>query len=63
MQRLSYAKTNLNQIINKSMQDSVVQVRYSLGRISCAVTRKQALERVQMLEQAKQNFLIEKLMW
>ena len=46
-----------------SMQDSVVQVRYSLGRISCAVTRKQALERVQMLEQAKQNFLIVKLMW
>ena len=45
------------------MQDSVVQVRYSLGRISCAVTRKQVLERVQMLEQAKQNFLIEKLMW
>ena len=56
-------KQTLINLINKSMQDSVVQVRYSLGRISCAVTRKQALERVQMLEQAKQNFLIEKLMW
>ena len=56
-------KQTLINLINKSMQDSVVQVRYSLGRISCAVTRKQALERVQMLVQAKQNFLIEKLMW
>ena len=57
-------KQTLINLINKSMQDSAVQVRRcSLGRTSCAVTRKQALERVQMLEQAKQNFLIEKLMW
>jgi len=53
-------KQTLINLINKSMQDSAVQVRCSLGRTSCAVTRKQALEQVQMLEQAKQNFLVEK---
>ena len=43
------------------MQESAVQVRCSLGRASCVVMRKQALEQVQMLEQAKQNFLVEKI--
>jgi hypothetical protein len=48
-------------LINKSMQESAVQVRCSLGRASRVVMRKQALEQVQMLEQAKQNFLVEKI--
>ena len=39
------------------MQDSAVQVRCSLGRTSCAVTRKQALEQVRMLEEARQAYL------
>ena len=43
--------------IRQSMQVSVVQVRCSLGRTSCAVTRKQALEQVRMLEEARQAYL------
>lgn len=53
-------RQTLINLINKSMQDSAVQVRCSLGRPSCATTRKQALEQVQMLEQAKQAHLIGK---
>lgn len=41
--------------IKQSMQVSVVQVRCSSGRTSYATTRKQALQQVQMLEQAKQS--------
>ena len=41
--------------IRQSMQVSVVQVRCSLGRTSYATTRKQALQQVQMLEEAKQS--------
>ena len=44
--------------IRQSMQDSVVQVRCSLGRTSYATTRKQALQQVQMLEQAKRSQLV-----
>ena len=40
--------------IKQSMQASVVQVRCSSGRTSYATTRKQALQQVQILEQAKQ---------
>ncbi len=35
------------------MVDSAVQVRRSLGRMSYATTRSQALEQVKMLEQAR----------
>ena len=40
--------------INKSMQDSALEARLSLGRISCAVTREQALNQVAFLLKAKQ---------
>ena len=46
-------QTLLNSL-RQSMQASAVQVRCSLGRTSYATTRKQALQQVQMLEQAKQ---------
>ena len=48
------AKILINSI-KQSMQDSAVQVRCSLGRTSYATTRKQALQQVQMLEEAKQS--------
>ena len=47
-------KQTLFNSINRSMQVSAEQVRYSSGRISYATTREQALKQVQMLEQAKQ---------
>lgn len=53
-------KQTLLSSIKQSMRASAVQVRCSLGRPSCATTRKQALEQVQMLEQAKQAHLIGK---
>ena len=40
--------------IYQSMQDSARQVRRSLGRTSFATTREQALNQVEMLQQAKQ---------
>ena len=47
-------KQTLLNSINKSMQASAAQVRFSLGRTSYATTREKALRQVQMLEQAKQ---------
>lgn len=47
--------------IKKSMQDSVVQVRRSLGRTSYATTHSQAIQQAKMLEQAKQAQRIGKL--
>ena len=47
------AKQILINSIKKSMQDSAVQVRRSLGRTSYATTHSQALQQAQMLEQAK----------
>lgn len=41
-------------LIYKSMQDSALEARLSLGRISCAVTREQALNQVAFLLKAKQ---------
>ena len=41
--------------IYRSMQDSAVQVRRSLGRTSCAVTREKALNQVAMLQKAKET--------
>ena len=46
--------------IKRSMQASAVQVRCSLGRISYATTREQALKQVQMLQQAKEALQIGK---
>ena len=46
-------KQTLLSSIKRSMQVSAAQVRYSLGRTSCAATREQALQQVQMLQQAK----------
>ena len=40
--------------IYQSMHDSARQVRRSLGRTSYATTREQALNQVEMLQQAKQ---------
>ena len=40
--------------INKSMQASAAQVRFSSGRTLYATTREKALRQVQMLEQARQ---------
>jgi len=40
--------------INKSMQDSALQIRRSLGRMPYAVTREQALSQVAFLLEAKQ---------
>ena len=40
--------------IYQSMQDSARQVRRSLGRTSFATTREEALNQVEMLQQAKQ---------
>ena len=42
--------------IRKSMQDSAVQVRCSLGRTSYATTRELALQQVGMLLRAKEMF-------
>ncbi len=41
--------------IYKSMQDSAVRVRCSLGRTSYATTREEALQQVAMLQYAKQT--------
>ena len=41
-------------LINKSMQDSALQVRCSLGRMSYATTREEALNQVAMLQKAKE---------
>ena len=49
----SMEKQTLLSSIKRSMQVSAAQVRYSLGRTSCAATREQALQQVQMLQQAK----------
>ena len=46
-------KQTLLNSIKRSMQVSAVQVRCSLGRTSSATTREQALQQVQMLQQAK----------
>ena len=48
-------KTDLNQFNQKSMQDSAVQVRRSLGRTSYATTHSEALQQAKMPEQAKQS--------
>ena len=49
---------NISQIfldlINKSMQASVRQVRLSLGRPSSQATREEALQQVAMLKAAKE---------
>ena len=41
-------------LINKCMQASALQIRRSLGRTPCAVTREQALNQVAFLQNAKQ---------
>ena len=41
-------------LINKSMRDSALQVRRSLGRMSYATTREEALSQVAMLQKAKE---------
>ena len=41
-------------LINKSMRDSAQQVRRSLGRMSYATTREEALSQVAMLQKAKE---------
>ena len=41
-------------LINKSMQDSVLQVRRSLGRMPYVATREQALNQIAMLQKAKE---------
>lgn len=46
-------KQTLISSIKRSMHASAVQVRCSLGRTSCVATREQALQQVQMLQQAK----------
>ena len=46
-------KQTLLNSIKRSMQVSAAQVRCSLGRTSSATTREQALQQVQMLQQAK----------
>ena len=46
-------KPILISLIKKSMQDSAVQVRRSLGRTSYATAHSQALHQDNMLEQAK----------
>ena len=43
-------------LINKSMRDSVLQVRRSLGRMPYATTREDALKQVAMLQQAKDTW-------
>lgn len=53
-------KQILISLIKKSMQDSAVQVRRSLGRTSYATTYSQALQQAKMLEQAKQSQRIDK---
>ena len=50
----------LHNLIRKSMQDSAVQVRCSLGRTSYATTREQALQQVAMLLNAKNSHQIGK---
>ena len=47
-------------LINKSMQDSALQVRRSLGRMSYAATREEALSQVAMLQKAKEAWQIGK---
>ena len=47
-------------LINKSMQDSALQVRRSLGRMSYATTREEALNQVAMLQKAKEAWQIGK---
>ena len=41
-------------LINKSMQDSALEARLSLGRTSSVATREQALNQVAFLLKAKQ---------
>lgn len=41
-------------LINKSMRDSALQVRRSLGRMPYATMREEALRQVAMLQQAKE---------
>lgn len=41
--------------IYRSMQDSALQVRRSLGRMPYATTHEQALRQAEMLRQAKEN--------
>lgn len=53
-------KQVLISLIKKSVQDSAVQVRRSLGRTSYATTHSQALPQANMLEQAKQSQRIDK---
>ena len=48
-------------LINKSMQASALQIRRSLGRTPYAATREQALNQVQMLQRAKEEFFTKSL--
>ena len=48
-------------LIYKSMQDSAQQVRRSLGRTPSVATREQALNQVQMLQRAKEEFFTKSL--
>lgn len=46
--------------IYRSMQESALQIRCSLGRTPSYVTREEALKQVAMLQQAKEAQLIGK---
>ena len=48
-------------LINKSMQASALQIRRSLGRTPYVATREQALNQVQMLQRAKEEFFTKSL--
>jgi hypothetical protein len=48
-------------LINKSMRASALQIRRSLGRMPYAATREQALNQVQMLQRAKEEFFTKSL--
>lgn len=50
----SMEEQTLIDLIYHSMEESARQVRRSLGRTSYATTREQALNQVEMLQQAKQ---------
>ena len=50
----SMDEQTLIDLIYQSMEESARQVRRSLGRTSYATTREQALNQVEMLQQAKQ---------
>ncbi len=50
-------KQTMLDLIQQSMQDSVVLVRCLTGRMPSPVTREEALAQVKMLEEAKQKAL------